>query len=56
MQKPLDEVEKILYKMAVDGSIKVEKENGVDKYFLELYVPGVMEYMVANRENIKSIQ
>ncbi len=39
--------------MAVDGSIKVEKENGVDKYFLELYVPGVMEYMVANRENIK---
>ncbi|EKN42591.1 pyridine nucleotide-disulfide oxidoreductase [Clostridium botulinum CFSAN001627] len=55
-KKPVDEVEKILYKMAVDGSIKVEKENGVDKYFLELYVPGVMEYMVANRENIKSIQ
>ncbi len=54
-KKPVDEVEKILYKMAVDGSIKVEKENGVDKYFLELYVPGVMEYMVANRENIKKI-
>ncbi|WP_434291358.1 FAD-dependent oxidoreductase [Clostridium botulinum] len=52
-KKPVDEVEKILYKMAVDGSIKVEKENGVDKYFLELYVPGVMEYMVASRENIK---
>lgn len=52
-KKPADEVEKILYKMAVDGSVKVEKENGVDKYFLELYVPGVMEYMVANRENIK---
>ncbi|WP_434296226.1 FAD-dependent oxidoreductase [Clostridium sporogenes] len=52
-KKPVDEVEKILYQMAVDGSIKVEKENGVDKYFLELYVPGVMEYMVASRENIK---
>ncbi|GAE01298.1 pyridine nucleotide-disulfide oxidoreductase [Clostridium botulinum B str. Osaka05] len=52
-KKPVDEVEKILYQMAVDGSVKVEKENGVDKYFLELYVPGVMEYMVANRENIK---
>ena len=52
-KKTADEVEKILYKMAVDGSVKVEKENGVDKYFLELYVPGVMEYMVANRENIK---
>ncbi|MBC2396772.1 FAD-dependent oxidoreductase [Clostridium tetanomorphum] len=52
-KKPVDEVERILYKMAIDGSVKVEKENGIDKYFLELYVPGVMEYMVANRENIK---
>ena len=50
--KPKDEVEKILYKMAVDGSIKLENENGVDKYFLELFVPGVMEYMVANKENV----
>ncbi len=51
--KPTDEVEKILFKMAIDGVIKVEKEHGVDGYFLELYVPGVMEYMVANKENIK---
>lgn len=51
--KPADEVEKILYKMAVDGSIKVEKEAGVDKYCLELFVPGVMEYMVVNKENVK---
>ncbi len=39
--------------MAIDGSIKVEEMNGTDHYFLELYVPGVMEYMVANKENVK---
>ncbi|ERK30313.1 FAD-dependent oxidoreductase [Clostridium intestinale] len=48
-----DEVEKILYKLAVDGSIKVEKEDGVDVYSLELFVPGVMEYMVDNKENVE---
>ena len=51
--KPANEVEKVLYKMAVDGSIKVEKEHGVDKYCLELFVPGVMEYMVVNKENVE---
>jgi NADPH-dependent glutamate synthase beta subunit-like oxidoreductase len=51
--KPADEVEKVLYKMAIDGSIKVEKENGVDTYCLELFVPGIMEYMVDNKENVK---
>ena len=52
--KPVAEVEKMLFQMAIDGVIKVEKEeDGLDAYFLELYVPGVMEYMVANRENVK---
>jgi NADPH-dependent glutamate synthase beta subunit-like oxidoreductase len=51
--KPAGEVEKMLFKMAIDGVIKVEEEHGEDKYFLELYVPGVMEYMVANKENVK---
>jgi NADPH-dependent glutamate synthase beta subunit-like oxidoreductase len=51
--KSKDEVEKILYKMAVDGSIKVEHEHGVDKYCLELFVPGVMEYMVVNKANVE---
>lgn len=51
--KPEDEIEKVLYKLAVDGSIKVEKEDGVDKYCLELYVPGIMEYMVDSRENVQ---
>jgi len=51
--KPAEEVEKMLFKMAVDGSIKLEHEDGEDKYFLELFVPGVMEYMVANKENVE---
>lgn len=51
--RPAKEIEKILFKLAVDGVIKVEEEHGVDKYFLELFVPGVMEYMVANMENVK---
>lgn len=51
--KSAEEVSSILYQMAIDGSVKVEQEQGVDKYCLELFVPGVMEYMVANRENVK---
>lgn len=52
-KRPVEEVEKLLSQMAIDGSIKVEEINGKDHYFLELYVPGVMEYMVANKENVK---
>lgn len=51
--KTVEEVDKILFQMAVDGVIKFEPEDGVNKYFLELYVPGVMEYMVANKENVE---
>jgi NADPH-dependent glutamate synthase beta subunit-like oxidoreductase len=51
--KPADEVEKVLYKMADIGSIKLEKEDGVDKYCLELYVPGIMEYMVDKKSNVE---
>ncbi|MBZ9634719.1 FAD-dependent oxidoreductase [Clostridium sp. FP1] len=50
--KPADEVEKILFKMAIDGVVKIDEEEGIDKYSLELYVPGVMEYMVANKGNV----
>lgn len=51
--KPAAEVEKILYQMAVDGVIKLETVDGVDKYCLELFVPGVMEYMVDNKANLE---
>ena len=51
-KRPVAEVEKMLDKMAVDGSIKFEPVDGHREYFLELFVPGVMEYMVANRANV----
>jgi len=51
--KSAEEVEKVLYKMADIGSIKLETEGGIDKYCLELYVPGIMEYMVDNKANLK---
>jgi len=52
-KKNVEEVDEILFQMAVDGVIKVEEEHGVNNYFLELYVPGVMEYMVANKANVE---
>lgn len=51
--KPKKDVLRMLEKMAIDGVIKVETIKGEDEYFLELYVPGVMEYMVANKENVE---
>jgi NADPH-dependent glutamate synthase beta chain and related oxidoreductases len=51
-KRPAAEVEKMLDKMAVDGSIKFEPVDGHREYFLELFVPGVMEYMVANAANV----
>jgi len=47
-----EDTERILFKMAVDGSVKFEHVGDQDKYFLDLFVPGVMEYMVANKENV----
>lgn len=47
------EVSEILHKMAIDGSVKMESVDGEDEFFLELFVPGVMEYMVANKENVE---
>jgi len=51
--KSVEEVVKILDQMADDGVIKSEKEHDTIKYCLELYVPGVMEYMVDNKANLE---
>lgn len=52
-RKPAHEVEKMLYQMAIDGVIKLEIIDGVNKYCLELFVPGCMEYMVDNKANLE---
>jgi NADPH-dependent glutamate synthase beta subunit-like oxidoreductase/formate hydrogenlyase subunit 6/NADH:ubiquinone oxidoreductase subunit I len=51
--KSVAEVERILYQLANDGVITFVMEEGVDKFYLDLWVPGVMEYMVAHKENVK---
>ncbi|MCP4134741.1 MAG: FAD-dependent oxidoreductase [bacterium] len=51
--KPVEEVDSTLFQMAMDGVISTIPENGVDKYRLEIWVPGVMEFMVVNKENIE---
>jgi len=50
--KPVEEVETILSRMAQDGTCISNHVNGVDYYSLIIWVPGVMELMVLNRENI----
>ncbi|MFL0266958.1 FAD-dependent oxidoreductase [Candidatus Clostridium radicumherbarum] len=52
-RKPVEEVEKMLYQMALDGVIKLEIIDGVNQYCLELFVPGCMEYMVDNKVNLE---
>jgi NADPH-dependent glutamate synthase beta subunit-like oxidoreductase len=52
-KKPVEEVEKMLYQMALDGVIKLEIIDGINQYCLELFVPGCMEYMVDNKANLE---
>lgn len=51
--KSLEETEKLLWELAVTGACFVGEKDGVDKYWLEIWVPGVMEMMVNNKENVK---
>ena len=51
--KSVEETEKILYQLASDGIISFYPVDGVDNFQLELWVPGVMEFMVVNKENVK---
>ncbi|WP_353892440.1 FAD-dependent oxidoreductase [Proteinivorax hydrogeniformans] len=47
------DTEEILWKLAEYGVVCVEKIDGVDKYWIELWVPGHMEMMVNNKELVK---
>ncbi|SHH44262.1 FAD-dependent oxidoreductase [Clostridium grantii] len=51
--KPVEDVKEMLYKLANDGVISFATKDGVDKFCLELWVPGVMEFMVVNKENVE---
>ncbi|MCU0822924.1 MAG: 4Fe-4S binding protein, partial [Spirochaetes bacterium] len=51
--KSVEATEKLLWELAVTGLALVNKINGVDKYWHDLWVPGHMEMMVNNKENVK---
>ncbi len=50
--KSVEKTSKLLWEVAVAGMAFVNKIDGVDKYWQELWVPGHMEMVVNNKENI----
>ena len=51
--RSVEEVEKLLWEMAMHGILVVNEIDGVDKYWYSTWIPGIMEMMVNNRENIE---
>ena len=51
--RPLEEVEKLLWESAVGGAAFVNNVNGVDMYWVDIWVPGHMEMVVNNKELIQ---
>lgn len=51
--KSVEETSKLLWEVAVAGACFVNKIDGVDKYWIDLWIPGHMEMMVNNKENVK---
>jgi predicted transcriptional regulator len=51
--KSVEETEKLLWDIAMAGVAFVSKMDGVDKYWHEVWVPGHMEMIVNNKENVK---
>lgn len=54
--KSVEDTEKILWELAIAGAACLNKIDGVDKYWLEIWVPGHMEMIVnhPHKENIKN--
>lgn len=51
--KSVEEVTKLLWNLSMAGVCFVNEIDGVDKYWYETWVPGIMEMMVNNKENVK---
>ena len=51
--KSVEETEEILLELGDIGAAMYNEEDGVHKFWLELWVPGHMEMIVNNRENYK---
>lgn len=50
--KSVEKTEQLLWDLAVAGVCFVNKINGVDTYWYDTWVPGIMEMMVNNKENV----
>ena len=53
--KPEDETSRLLWELSMAGVSFVNEIDGIDKYWHDSWVPGVMEMMVNNKENEKNI-
>ncbi len=51
--KSLEKTKELLWRLAVDGVSFISEIDGVDKYWHDTWVPGIMEMMVNNKENVK---
>jgi len=51
--KPADRTAELLWELAVAGVCFVNEIGGADKYWYDTWVPGIMEMMVNNKENVR---
>jgi len=51
--KSVEETKRILDELSLAGVTFVNKIDGVDKYWYDTWVPGIMEMMTNNKENVK---
>ena len=51
--KPVEYVEMLLWDLSMAGVTFVNKIDGVDQYWYDTWVPGIMEMMTNNKENVK---
>jgi len=51
--KPLDETTRLLNELAMAGVCFVNTIDGVDQYWYDTWIPGIMEMMTNNKENVR---
>ena len=51
--KSLELTEKLCWELSLAGVCFVNKKDGVDKYWYDTWVPGIMEMMCNNLENVR---
>jgi NADPH-dependent glutamate synthase beta subunit-like oxidoreductase/NAD-dependent dihydropyrimidine dehydrogenase PreA subunit len=52
--KSVELTTRLLWELALDGVCFINKKDGVDTYWYDTWVPGIMEMMTNNKENVKN--